>query len=71
MDWISSFWGTRGEDIVAGIAIIIGAAAAGWVLLRVWKVVWMILRSILGGIYWLLIGWWVARIRRAITGDPW
>lgn len=29
------------------------------------------LGAILRGVYWLLIGWWVARIRRAIIGTPW
>jgi hypothetical protein len=71
MEWFEPFWGRHGETVITGILITVGAALAGWILLKAWKVVWAVVTWLSRGVYWLLIGWWVAKLRRWITGSPW
>jgi hypothetical protein len=71
MIWVQQFWAARGDTVLVGILIAIGAAAAIWILSRIWRIVAMVLGGFLRFIYWLLIGWWASKLRRWVTGSPW
>lgn len=71
MDLVSAFWNSHGDLIVTNVVIAVATTAAAAVLLWLWRVVWTIVRWVAAGVYWLLIGWWVGRIRRWVTGSLW
>jgi hypothetical protein len=71
MDWLHHFWTLEGESVIAGIAIIVGASIVAWLLLRAFRVMALILGSVLRFLCWALIGWWSSKVRRWITGAPW
>jgi hypothetical protein len=71
MIWIHQFWAAKGDTVLVGIMIAVGAAGAIWMLSRIWRVVAIMLGAILRFIYWSLIGWWASKVRRWATGSTW
>jgi hypothetical protein len=70
-EWIADFWSRAGDPILIGIAVVLGAALLKVVSVRVWRFLLAVLRFIGEILYWLFVGWWWAKIRRAVTGDYW
>ena len=71
MGILGAFWDTHADLVLAQILSTVGAAVLLALLLRVWRVAWSVVTWIGNAVYWMLIGWWVARIRRWITGSTW
>ncbi|KQV08156.1 hypothetical protein [Leifsonia sp. Root112D2] len=71
MIWFDQFWAANGDTVIAGILIAIGSSVAAWLLVRAWRAVATILGAIFRLLYWLLIGWWMSKLRRWVTGSPW
>lgn len=71
MDLVSTFLTSHGDLIITNVVIAVATTAAAAVLLWLSRIVWTIVKWVVAGVYWLLIGWWVARIRRWVTGSMW
>lgn len=71
MGLVGAFLTSHGDGIVTNVVTAVATTAAAAVLLWLWRIVWTIMTWIAVGVYWLLIGWWVARKRHWVTGSMW
>ncbi len=71
MTWIEDFWAANSNAILPGVVTVVLAAIVCAFLKGFWQIVTPVVRAVVGFVYWLLIGWWIALIRRWITGSTW
>lgn len=71
MNVVDAFLSSHGEVILAHVVAAVATTVAAAVLLWLWRIVWVIAKWAAAGVYLLLIGWWVTRIRRWVTWSMW
>lgn len=71
LNYVYSFWTHHSDQVLSQVLTVVTASAALGLFAWVRRIVWQVLAWIGSAMYWALIGWWVARIRRWITGSPW
>jgi Na+-transporting NADH:ubiquinone oxidoreductase subunit NqrB len=69
MESIGVFWAAHGDEVIVGIAIVLGAGALGWLLLKAWRILLAVVGAVLRFVFWALIGSWARPLwRKYVTG---